>query len=201
MNFVLPPEVTVKKHKLEGHWAYTFRHDTLGELGRIMLQDLPDGQCHVASEVAGDLADPMTETRLNILRPISEQITETLESVLGSGRQEEVLTPAPVGPKAPTEVVESKLMPCDRCGDTAAMLIFAYDATTTGDFEDYARKMYPKYSGLNVPTWIIGEPMGIAGFDTPSRVLKVWPHRESIQQMTPKTFNAELDELLANHCR
>jgi hypothetical protein len=67
MNFVLPPEVTVKKHKLEGHWAYTFQHDTLGKLGRIILQDLPGGQCHVASEVAGDPANLMTKTRLNIL--------------------------------------------------------------------------------------------------------------------------------------
>ena len=69
------------------------------------------------------------------------------------------MTPAPVSPKAPSEVGESKLMPCDQRGETAAMLIFAYDATTTGDFEDYARKMYPKYSDLNVPIWIIGEPL------------------------------------------
>lgn len=42
---------------------------------------------------------------------------------------------------------------------------FAYDAVTNGDFEDYARKMYPKYSVLDVPTWIIGEPLGAPGFE------------------------------------
>ncbi len=110
------------------------------------------------------------------------------------------MIPKPVSPKTPSEVVESKLMPCDRCGATAAMLIFAYDATTTGDFENYARKMYLKYRDLNVPTWIIGEPMGVAGFDTVSRIVKAWPNREPIQQKTPNDFNVELDEILDHHC-
>ena len=200
MNFALPPGVTVKKHQLEGHWVYSFRHDTLGELGRMVLQSLPNDQCHVASEVAGDPADPMTQIRLRMLQPISEQLTAALESALGTGDQAQLraVPPSPVGSR---DIVESKLMPCDRCGETAAMLIFAYDAVTAADFEDYARKMYDKYSGLDVPTWIIGEPLGTAGFETPSSILKVWPQRESIRRRTPNEFNAELDDLLAHHCR
>ena len=198
MNFSLPPEITLKKYPLDGQWVYGFRHDTLGELGRIILQNLPDGQCNIASEVSGEADDPMTEIRLKLLQPISEQITAVMEATFGEGDQTQV---APASPQGPGEVVESKLMPCDRCGDPAAMLIFAYDATSTGDFEDYARKMYPKYRDLDIPTWIIGEPLGTPGFETPSRILKVWPHRESIQPITPNAFNRALDDLIAKHCR
>jgi hypothetical protein len=200
MNFALPPGVTVRKHQLQGHWVYSFRHDTLGELGRMVLQSLPNGQCHVASEVAGDPADPMTQTRLKMLQPISEQLTAAMESALGTADQAplKAVPPSPVGSR---DIIESKLMPCDRCGDTAALLIFAHDAVTAADFEDYARKMYHKYRDLDVPTWIIGEPLGTSGFETPSRILKVWPHRESIRQRTPNEFNAELDGVLAKHCR
>ena len=200
MDFALPPEITVSKQQVDQQWVYSFRHEDLGGLGRIIVQGLPNGQCNLAVEVAGDPSDPMTETRLAILQPISEYITAAMESAFGAGDQAQVKT-APATPQGPTEVVESKLMPCDRCGDTAAMLIFAYDAVTNGDFEDYARKMYPKYSVLDVPTWIIGEPLGAPGFETPSKILKVWPLRESIQEMTPNVFNAELDVVLARHCR
>jgi hypothetical protein len=40
------------------------------------------------------------------------------------------------------------------------MLIFAPKATDSVRFEDYARKMYPQYNRLNVPTWIIGPALG-----------------------------------------
>ena len=199
MGFSLPADVTVTKQQLEGQWVYSFRHDGLGELGRIVLQGLSTGQCHIVSEVIGDPKDPMTEKRQAILQPISEQLTAALTSVTGEGDQTP-LQSAPASPKAPREIVESKLMPCDRCGHNAAMLIFAYDAKTVADFENYARKMYVKYSDLNVPTWIIGEALGTPGLGTPSRILKVWPHRESIRKITPNDFNAELDELIANHC-
>jgi hypothetical protein len=33
------------------------------------------------------------------------------------------------------------------------MRIFAPAATDAGRFEDYARKRYPQYTRLNVPTW------------------------------------------------
>jgi len=199
VGFSLPADVTVTKQQLEGQWVYSFRHDDLGELGRIVLQGLSTGQCHIVSEVIGDPNDPMTAKRQAILQPISEQLTSALTSV--SGEDDQIpLQSAPASPKAPREIVESKLIPCDRCGHNAAMLIFSYDAKTDADFENCARKMYVKYSDLNVPTWIIGEPVGIPGFGTPSKIVKVWPHRESIRQITPNDFNAELDALIDNHC-
>jgi hypothetical protein len=64
------------------------------------------------------------------------------------------LAPPPPPRAAATEVIESKLIPCDRCGAMVAMLIFPPEATNPGRFEDYARKMYPEYTCPNLPTWI-----------------------------------------------
>ena len=119
-------------------------------------------------------------------------------------REELTPAPQPSHPKkstAPDEIIESRLIPCEHCGELAAQLIFVDDSANSNALEEYARKMLVQYSGLNVPTWIIGEPLGTPGFDTKSRLLKVWPNHEPIQLKTANEFNEELDELLARHCQ
>ncbi len=199
MSFSLPPEITFKKQQLKDSWVYNFHHKTLGELGRIVMQALPNGQSYMSCEVAGEPSDPMTQTRKEIFEPIGKQMSDILESTFGKGSSEGVTVPET--PKAPTEVVESKLIPCDHCGAPVAMLVFAHGASTTAGFEDYARKMYPKYSEINVPTWLIGEFVGQAGHDQPSKVLKVWPRRRPILKMTPNDFNAMIVKLAEDHCQ
>jgi hypothetical protein len=41
----------------------------------------------------------------------------------------------------PRELIESRLIPCGRCSENLALLIFAPGATDAGRFEDYARLM------------------------------------------------------------
>ena len=62
--------------------VYQFRHKTLGQLGRIVLQDSADGQCQISSEVAGEPDDPMTETRAQIFEPLSQQLAATLKAIV-----------------------------------------------------------------------------------------------------------------------
>ncbi len=81
------------------------------------------------------------------------------------------------------------------------MLIFAYDVVDPGQFEDYARKMYPQYTSLNVPTWIIGKPeINDGDHTTPTPTMMVWPDRTPIKTTTAEQFNNELDNLIENHC-
>src|SRR5260370_39494838 len=92
----------------------------------------------------------------------------------------------PPRPREAKEVIESKIIPCERCGAVVAMLIFAPKATDPGRFEDYARKMYLQYNRLNVSTWIIGPALGEGPLiERPADVLKVWPAREPIQRLPP----------------
>ena len=68
-GFQLPPNVSFQRQRLSYGWAYVFRHATLGQLGRVVLQDRSDGRCQLSCEVAGDPADPMTAERRRILNP------------------------------------------------------------------------------------------------------------------------------------
>jgi hypothetical protein len=59
-----------------------FRHRLLGEIGRILLQELGDGRCHVSCEVVGDPSDPMTTQREAIFKPLGLELTRQMEVVM-----------------------------------------------------------------------------------------------------------------------
>ena len=203
MAFRLPPDVSFEKQRVRDAWAYVFRHRVLGELGRILLQELGDGRCHISCEVVGDPSDPMTARRMAIFKPLGLQLTRQMELAMGSTAAEGAgeVGPPPHPPQA-KEVIESKRMACERCGAAVAMLIFAPVATDPGHFEDYARKMYPQYSRLNVPAWIVGPALGAGPLmERPADALKVWPAREPIERLRPAQLNARVDRLAKGHCR
>ena len=159
-----------KKQRLFGAWAYVFRRRVLGELGRILLQELDDGRCHISCEVVGDPSDPMTTQRTAIFQPLGLELTRQMEAAMGTTPEEARPVDPPARVPEAKEVIESKIIPCERCGSVVAMLIFAPKATDPGRFEDYARKVYPQYNRLNVPTWIIGPALGEGPLmGTPSR--------------------------------
>lgn len=201
MSFSLPPDITSEKRPIDGGMIYQFRHKTLGALGRIVLQERVDGQCHIASEVVGDPDDPMTQTRFQILQPITEKLTAELEAAVSASERSPVGTPMKVStPPAAMERIPSTQIPCERCGKVAAHLIFADYAQDVSGLEDCARKMYSIYKKLNVPTWVIGAPTGIPSDHTPALTLKVWPERQKAQLVSPADFNANLDKMLESHC-
>ena len=173
-GFQLPPDVSYEKQRLSDAWAYVFRHRVLGELGRILLQELDDGRCHISCEVVGDPADPMTTQRTAIFKPLGLELARQMEAAMGTTPEEARPVDSPLRPQEAKEVIESKIIPCERCGTVVAMLIFAPNATDPGRFEDYARKMYPQYNHLNVPTWIIGPALGEGPLiERPADMLKV----------------------------
>lgn len=199
-RFELPPEVSFAKQRLGDGWAYLFRHRTLGELGRILVQDSGDGHSRISCELVGDPADPMTAKRAEVFKPLGLEIAKRLESRAGTVPESEAAPP----PQPPPirDVVESQVIPCDRCGTVVAMLIFAPEATDPGRFEDYARKMYPEYTRLDVPTWIIGPALGGGPLmDRPAETLKVWPSRAPVERLRPAEFNPIIERLATEHCR
>jgi hypothetical protein len=199
--FQLPADVSFEKRRLCDAWAYVFRHRVLGELGRILLQEFGDGRCHLSCEAVGDPADPMTARRIAIFQPLALALTCQMEAAMGATPEDAGRLEPPPRPAQAKEVIESKLIPCERCGAVVAMLIFAPAATDAGRFEDYARKMYLQYSRLNVPTWIIGPALGAGPLiERPADVLKVWPAREPIERVRPAQFNARVDQLATGHC-
>jgi hypothetical protein len=199
-DFRLPPDVSYEKRRLSYGWEYMFRHRRLGELGRIVIEDGDGAYTHIAREVAGDPADPMTATRRRIFEPLTLEISQRMEAATGPAPPD--LPPlAMPRPSEPAEMIESKLMPYERCNAFVAMVIYAPNATDPGRFEDYARRMYPEYASRNLPTWIVGPTQGDGPLiDRPADILKIWPDREPMRRLRPKEFNPLIDELLARHC-
>ena len=200
--FNLPLDVTYRQEQLLDGFAFNFRHTKLGDLGRILLQERPDGQTQILCEIAGDPDDSMTIRRGAIFKPISKEITSQLDAALGGRAQilREGDASAAKKPPKSLEKIASKLIPCLKCGRPAALLIFADYAQDIGGLEDYARLMYPRIMELDVPTWVIAPPEG-AGRDAPANILKVHPKREPIRKLTPDEFNQRLDKITASHCR
>lgn len=200
--FNLPPEISYQQEPVPNGFAFNFRHAKLGDLGRILLQERPDGQTQILCEIVGDPEDPMTAKRGAIFKPISEAITSQLDAALGGTAQilGEGDPSGAVKPPTSVEKIASKLIPCLKCGRPAALLIFADYAQDIGGLEDYARLMYPKIIELDVPTWVIAPPEG-QGRDAAANILKVHPKREAIRKLTPDEFNRKLDKIIALHCR
>ena len=199
-KFQLPPGVSFRKERLSYGWAYVFRHTQLGNLGRIVLQGRPDGRTHLTCEVAGDPADPMTEQRAAIFKPLSLEMARRLERATGGTGDGPWVDPPP-RPSEPQIRIASKLTQCETCGANVALLIFAEQAIDPGGLEDGVRLMYPKIVELDVPTWVIGPSVGGGPpAERPADILKVWPEREPVRRLRPDEFNPILEKLATTHC-
>ncbi|MHB9148351.1 MAG: hypothetical protein ACYC2U_08330 [Candidatus Amoebophilus sp.] len=198
--FKLPPKVSSQKTLLpEGRWAYVYRHEELGNLGRIVLLPHANNQTQFVCEVAGDPGDPMTKQRQAVLEPITKELLNHMESILGKGQGD--LAPYTLKPER--LVVKSEIMPCEVCKKPVAMLVLAMDAYTEGDLEDYARLMFTKIKELNVPTWVVGAEKEViinGDYAGEALVLKCWPTREKAKIIHSTILNPILDELMNNHC-
>ena len=200
-NFRLPPEITVERtSSADGCYVQNFFHQTLGELGRIII--IPRGlESQICCEVIGDPDDSITKKKKDIFSPIAEQITAILEKELGIGLQ----NVAPYSLNEGGDIIESKVFPCNNCNQVVAMMISAHDAQTQGDLENYASKMYSKVTELNVPTWVVGREREItlpnARKTGEAILIKIWPGRENPEIIEADLFNEMIDKLMNNHCR
>jgi hypothetical protein len=195
MKFNLPPEITFKKTRIQDQWVYTFRHKELGNIGRIRLKGIGTNTM-INLDVIGDPSDPMTARRREIFEPIGMGIANQMESIVGEGTEEPVPTPLPTQDKT---LVKSQIMQCVKCEAYVAMLIFADNALTPDRLEDYAQMMYPNYSRMGLPTWIIGSPLN-SSMDASAYFLKVWPEREPACRLTPDQFDPVICKIQESHC-
>ena len=201
-SFNLPQDVHIEKMMLpNGRKAYVFRHDKMGELGRLLILPHPSGQSQFMVEVSGSEDDPMSTKRRALLEPVAKNVLDTMGSILGHGEGEL----APYTTPTQSYRIPIQEVPCEHCHKTVALLVFAADALSADRLEDYARMMYDKVKSMDVPTWIIGTETEevkigdeVAG---KSLVLKIWPKRIEAQMMLSSYINAELDKLIAMHCK
>ncbi len=199
-SFELPPDVIYQKKTIKNSGtSYTFCHNEWGSIGHIDV--IPQGkQSQInAYAVASDPQDPLAEMRTALFRTISLEFNAELENIHGKSTS----TRSPASDHgSDKKMIESKMMTCNKCDAPVALLIFAPDAYTAGELEDYARMMFANTRQTNLPTWIIGaedevvpEKEGIA------LILKTWPDRQPAKKISSLTFEPMLDKLQRNHCK
>lgn len=206
MKALIPPEIKLRKElSVEGIWLYIFRHDKLGDIGQMSFQGFSNNYTHFLSQVPGAIEDPMTKKREEAFGELSVKLIKVMEETLGKGDNDstpdnEEIFPLP---RNKSDIIESKILPCKTCGAFVALLIFSnLEKMAIADFEDYARMMYLVYSNHNVPTWIIGPPVGEPmEVDTISPIMQVWPEKGSIFFSAANVFNLKLDVLINGHCK
>jgi hypothetical protein len=71
----------------------------------------------------------MTTQRAAIFKPLGFALTRQMEAAMGRIPEDAGSVDLPPHPPETKEVIESKLIPCERCGAVIAMLIFAPNAT------------------------------------------------------------------------
>lgn len=201
-KFTLPPNIKSQKQLTpSGNWSYVFRHDELGELGRILVLPHTNGiQTQLTAEVSGSPDDPLTKKRRLILEPIAKKLMDSMAGICGDG---EGKLESYVSPQE-QHIIKSMIYPCEVCRAITAFLIFAPDTDTQGRLEDYARLMYAKIQELKVPTWVVGTETEniVNGEDLrKSLVLKVFPNHGRARVMTPDEVMGTVEKLMSMHCK
>lgn len=195
----LPVDIKMQKTMTpEGHFAYVFRHQRLGELGRMIIVPHSSGQTQWVSEIVGDPDDPMTRKRKEVLVPILQNLYRRADEIFGTATGQ-LKT---YNSHSERHLIKSMVMPCEKCNAPTAMLIMA-NADTDDQLEDYARLMFSQVKELDIPTWVVGYEKEVCVNGEKcgeSLVLKIWPTREEARIMLSTELNPILDELMDTHC-
>jgi hypothetical protein len=198
-RFRLPPDVSFEKQRLPDAWAYVFRHRVLGELGRILLQELDDGRCHISCEVVGDPSDPMTTQQTAIFKPLGLELTRQMEAAFGATPEEAGPVDPPRRPPETKEVrarsfLASVAAPWWRCSSSLLRRLIR------GALKITPARCTRRITASTCRLGSLGPALGEGPLiDRPADVLKVWPPREPIQRLPPAQFNRLLDQVATRH--
>ena len=64
---ILPPEISFTKDRIQDQWVYTFRHEDLGEIGRVRLKGIGQNTM-INLDITGDPNDPYNKARSILLQ-------------------------------------------------------------------------------------------------------------------------------------
>ena len=77
-EFRLPKNVTITQQKMPNGSIYVFKDAKLGDLGRLLVEAMPNGETRIASEVTSFPGDPFVERRIEIFGPLSKKLMSLL---------------------------------------------------------------------------------------------------------------------------
>lgn len=200
MSYSLPKGITCKRENHYNSVAYVIKHESMGDLGRLVISDL-NGMSHFSSEVIGDPLDPLTIKRKEILEPIAKAMIAEVEKATKAENVNIDASQFKHNIKPPKQLVPSKILQCLKCNKIVAHLVFADDAENQAQLEDYYRLMFTKIKEINVPTWIVGKEEVYSTKNIIAYVMKVWPEKSgNAVKISFNEFNLMLNKIQNRHC-
>jgi hypothetical protein len=113
MELKLPLGITINKGSWKGRVTYIVRSESLGELESIVVRGIDDTSTALDCYAVGEMNDPMTAERLELLQPIAGQMLSALQAAMGRPSVSNPVTPHAV--HAGTYAYETKYFECDHC--------------------------------------------------------------------------------------
>ena len=191
--FNLPEGVSFEKKPFKNTYAYYFKHESLGALGRILIEPYKNNKSIIKSELApSDPSDPRKSLREDVFGEVSDTVNTAMTSILGDGGR------LPQGFEHKVEAekreyIQNKLCQCEACDKPIHFLIFAPEAKTYSDFIDVKRKMFGPLNQFNLPSFVLGIPDD----EGTAFIYQVWPNEKELGWVDPDTFN----DMLGNLCK
>jgi len=194
--YQLPEKIKLRKESQGDVHIYYVRHEEIGDLGRIVLSEYM-GQSHFSSEVCGNPNDPLTQKRLEIFKPIAEDLIEEVSKQLKSPSQDIPLGSYKPEAKSSEHFVESQLLCCIKCNTPVCRIVYTHK-NTQADIEDYYRLVFKEFKKFDILTYIVGL---VDTYTEQVLVLKAYPQRdEKPEKIDANIFDVKVQNMQSGHC-
>lgn len=96
--------------------------------------------------------------------------------------------------------VESKYFQCEKCGENCIRLIFAPQAETAVELQDFSEKIRHNYESETCEVWIISAPENETDPDCGHITMQAWPSYQEPKLIPASEFNKRIVHCEENHC-
>ncbi|WP_394230561.1 hypothetical protein [Shewanella colwelliana] len=187
-----PPGISLER---QGQTYVIFRNKR-EEIGGVALTETPLGDTQLRPYLAAGKESDKTTVAF-----IAQQMSDVL--LMHQAQKPAHLRREPYPPNNLPEGVkafENKLLPCSRCGQFVAKLIFAEEVSSAVAMEDLAKKLELEAFVSAYPIWIIGAPDSENDDIAKHLTLQIAPIKGAVYWEHPDKMNQRLIELDDHHC-
>lgn len=192
----LPEGISVEKSVVDGCVTYVVLKDKQ-EIGGVAVSGTPAGETRLDPY----LKESQNQNDVKLVALVQQQMTDAL--LMHEASKPEHLsrdaTPPDFVPEG-TEVFESKMIPCSRCNQVIAHLVFSWDSASEEEMECVGKKFELEASVSDYPIWILGAPDSDDDAIAKHLTLQISPVKENVYWEHPNEMNKRLIALDDDHC-
>lgn len=195
----LPAGIKVERRLHNGEVAYAVLKDKHEEIGGIVVRGTPTGDTQLDPYVNESCQQKAENTRLVGL--VMQQMSDAL--LMHQAQKPDYLrrdAKPPVDVPQGTEVFETKVFPCSKCGQLVGKLVFSWDSASPEEMEMVGKKFELEASHSDYPVWVLGAPDSDDEDIAKHLTLQIAPTKGKVYWEHPEDMNQRLMALDDHHC-